>query len=198
MTTTQPTTPTPPARNAPEDYTIKRLKALALGAGALVVVYAGWWLWRKVDTAAVMVPVIVVAAAMFAAAGFLWEYSSRAIGRDLPRQGKPQPVNASPPPIYFMQRMDVAGKTIDRDPQPVDFGVSPSDLDAALRYLKRGGKTSRAAMCEAIGISQGQWARLMQGLETTGVVRNNGRAGIDILGGVDAMLADLEAQLERW
>ena len=107
-------------------------------------------------------------------------------------------VATTPPPIYFTQRMNVNGRPVDRDPQPVDFGIDPPTLDGVLRYLRNGGKTSRAEMCKTLGLSQGQWARLIDGLETAGVVRNNGRAGVDILGGIDAMLADLEAQLGRW
>ena len=186
MTTTQPTTPTPPARDAPEDYTVKRLKALGLVAGAIMLICAGWWLWQATDQGAVMVPVAVVAVAMFTAAGFLWEYSSRAIGRDLPRQSKTQPANTGDVYRIQIKRTMPVGKdgAVDMEPDEIELPVKPADFVTIVRQMQQTGasRDNRPA-----GVGQPKWRKIMHALEDLGGAVN-GPNGFEFTDDLDALL----------
>ncbi len=187
-----------PAHSAPETYTVKRMKALGLWTLAACLAVVGWWLADVTGWLPVALFAMAVAVALVVAGAFLWEYSNRAIERDLPR-GERRIKSTSTGPIYFRRNITVAGDPVDVGETPIDFGsLKAGQVQRALTYLRNGGATSRGAMTKALGISQGDWAKLITGLEDLGIVANNGRAGVQIVGDLSAAIDDLAAQLDRW
>ena len=195
----QTTTPEPAraAYHAPETFVLKRAKAIALAFGALVLFGLAAWLaiqgWSLLAVVA-----FVLAAFVSINAALLWEYSNRLIANELPRQ--PRRIKpTSTAPIYFRRSMDIAGEPVDTGETPIDFGsLKAGQVQRALSYLRNGGATSRGAMTKALGISQGDWSKLIAGLEDLGIVANNGRAGVNVVGDLGAAIDDLAAQLDRW
>lgn len=197
--TYQTSTPTDAARRAPHHNTPLEMTGLwsraiglltaaglfvALGLVGAVVLDA----WQAAGLGLALALIVGVPGAILAL------YTRLEHGAAYGRREQPaRPAGAAP--IYLTQRLNVAGRPIDREPTPVNFGVDPADLDAALRHIRGGGATSRNAMTGALGISQGTWAKLMGGLETIGAVSNNGRAGIAAdMGEIDRLLEELDAQ----
>ncbi len=187
-----------PAHSAPETYTVKRMKTLALWTAGVLVAAAGWILADLTGWAPVALLALIVAAAFGLAGWLMLEYTNRAIERDLPR-GERRIKSTSTGPIYFRRNITVAGDPVDVGETPIDFGsLKAGQVQRALTYLRNGGATSRGAMTKALGISQGDWAKLITGLEDLGIVANNGRAGVQVVGDLSAAIDDLAAQLDRW
>ena len=182
---------------APETFTGLRMKALALWTAAGVVLVGGLWLFRTTGLAFVA-PIAIMGCVPLAVAGlFLWEYSNRLIAKELPRHQSKQ-ASLVPPPVYVRRAMSINGQDEDMGEQPVDFGVGPDVLARVASYLIDGGGTSRGAMTKSLGISQGQWSKLMTALEGEGYVVNKGRAGVDVVGDLSTLLDDVTAQMDRW
>ena len=187
-----------PAHNVPETYTVKRMKTLALWTAGVLVAAVGWILADLTGWAPVALLALIVAAAFGLAGWLMLEYTNRAIERDLPR-GERRIKSTSTGPIYFRRNITVAGDPVDVGETPIDFGsLKAGQVQRALTYLRNGGATSRGAMTKALGISQGDWAKLITGLEDLGIVANNGRAGVQVVGDLSAAIDDLAAQLDRW
>jgi len=189
--------PARPAYSAPEAFTLKRARAIALAFGALVLLVLAVWLALQTWMLPAAVT-LVLAAYVGINAGLLWEYSNRLIAKELPR-GERRIRATSTGPIYFRRNISVAGDPVDVGETPIDFGsLNAGQVQRALTYLRNGGATSRGAMTKALGISQGDWAKLITGLEDLGIVANNGRAGVQVVGDLSAAIDDLAAQLDRW
>ena len=190
--TTTPAHDSSRARNEPEDYTLKRMKALGLWTLAALVVLAGWALWDVTGVGAVMLPVVVIAVALITAGAFLWEYSSRAIGRDLPRNAQPKAKRTGDVwRIHLRREIPVADRgTVDMGADVIDLPVKPREFTRIVRDMKRNGTgiDKRPA-----GVSQPLRTKVLRALEDMDGATNGGAGvGWKLADDIDALLRDID------
>lgn len=182
--------PTQSAHNAPETYTVKRMKALGLWTLAVCVLVVGWWLADVTGWLPVALVAMVIAVALIVAGCFLWEYSNRAIGRDLPKQQRAKRTG-DVWRIHLKREIPVGNRgAVDMEPDPVDLPVAPSQFVNIVRQMKRTG-TSRNK--RPAGVSQPLWAKIMATLEDLDGA-HKGPNGYELADDLDALLSDIE----RW
>ena len=175
---------------APEDFTAKRLKALALFAvsGGLVVV--GRWLMDITGWPGFMVAAFVLAVFGAVAGILLWEYSNRLVAQVLPRNPSTKATKTGDTWRIHLKRELPVGNVgaVEMEPDTVDLPVEPSQFVNIVRQMQRTG-TSRDK--RPAGVSQPLWRKVMAALESLdGAVK--GPNGYEFTDDLDALLRDID------
>ena len=186
-------TSTPGTRyDAPEAFTWKKMKAISLWAGALIVVTAGVWGWSETGVSGIALVSIVIGVACFVAGMFLWTFTGRLVERELPRSQQAQR-QGDTYRIHLKREIPVSDRgTVEMEPDTIDLPVAPREFTRIVREMMRNG-TSRDK--RPAGVSQPLHAKIMRALEDLDGATNGGPGvGWRLADDLDALLRDIE----RW
>lgn len=191
--TTTPT-PTPGTRyDAPETFVVKRAKAVMLAfLAAGLFVLAVWTVAQGWTVVAVVAGVL----ALFVAfnAWLLWEYSSRLVERELPRNRQAKAQRVGDEWIINLKReIPVSDRgAVEMEPTRVKLPAEPREFTRIVREMMRRGT---GIDNRPPGVSQPMRTKILRTLEDLDGATNGGQGvGWKLADDLDALLRDID----RW